>query len=181
MNTAVARPFDRPIFRYAWAIGVVAAAFLLRLMLTRLIHQELPPYFTFYPAVMIVAVLAGFWPGVLAVVLSALLVDYAMPRPVGYFAIPGVDRVAHTVFEGIGFLLCVVGERYRRRQRALINASEKLALIETQEQLHQSESKFQLLANSIPQMCSMAAPDGSIFWFNDRWYEYTGTTPHQMK
>ncbi|MEX2495206.1 MAG: PAS domain-containing protein, partial [Woeseia sp.] len=27
----------------------------------------------------------------------------------------------------------------------------------------------------------MAGPDGRIFWFNRRWYEYTGTTPDQME
>ena len=27
----------------------------------------------------------------------------------------------------------------------------------------------------------MANPDGWIFWYNDRWYEYTGTTPEDME
>ena len=27
----------------------------------------------------------------------------------------------------------------------------------------------------------MARPDGHIFWYNRRWYEYTGTTPEQME
>jgi PAS domain S-box-containing protein len=27
----------------------------------------------------------------------------------------------------------------------------------------------------------MAHADGHIFWYNERWYEYTGTTPDQMK
>ena len=27
----------------------------------------------------------------------------------------------------------------------------------------------------------MANPDGWIFWYNSRWYEYTGTTPEQME
>ena len=81
----------------------------------------------------------------------------------------------------MGLLMCVVAERYRRRQRALVVASEKLSLIETQEQLHESESNFQLLANGIPQLCWMANPDGSIFWYNDRWFQYTGTTFETMQ
>jgi PAS domain S-box-containing protein len=40
--------------------------------------------------------------------------------------------------------------------------------------------QFQQLANTIPQLAWMARPDGSIYWYNDRWYEYTGTTPEQM-
>jgi PAS domain S-box-containing protein len=36
--------------------------------------------------------------------------------------------------------------------------------------------KFQQLANNIPQLVWTARPDGRITWFNDRWYEFTGTT-----
>jgi hypothetical protein len=30
-------------------------------------------------------------------------------------------------------------------------------------------------------MAWMASPDGFIFWYNRRWYEYTATTPEQME
>ena len=46
--------------------------------------------------------------------------------------------------------------------------------------LKESEEKLRLLADTIPQLAWMARPDGSIFWYNRRWYEYTGTTPEQM-
>src|SRR5690606_31039073 len=38
-----------------------------------------------------------------------------------------------------------------------------------------------LLAETIPQLAWMAWPSGDIFWYNRRWYEYTGTTPEQMQ
>ncbi len=38
-----------------------------------------------------------------------------------------------------------------------------------------SEQQFHTLADSVPQLVWMAQADGRIFWFNDRWYEYTGT------
>lgn len=41
--------------------------------------------------------------------------------------------------------------------------------------LEQSERTFRQLANSIPLLCWMADSRGSLFWFNDRWFEYTGT------
>jgi len=44
--------------------------------------------------------------------------------------------------------------------------------------LRQSEEELRALANTIPQLAWMADPDGSIVWFNERWYEYTGITPH---
>lgn len=40
--------------------------------------------------------------------------------------------------------------------------------------VRQSEELFRTLANSIPQLAWMARPDGRIFWFNQRWYDYTG-------
>jgi len=45
----------------------------------------------------------------------------------------------------------------------------------------ESEERFQTMANSIPQLAWIARADGYIFWYNRRWYEYTGTTPEQME
>ncbi len=43
------------------------------------------------------------------------------------------------------------------------------------------EQQFATLADSIPQLAWMAEADGHIFWYNRRWYEYTGTTPDEME
>ncbi len=45
----------------------------------------------------------------------------------------------------------------------------------------ESEARFRQLAETIPQLAWMAKSDGWIFWYNRRWYEYTGTTPAQME
>ena len=47
--------------------------------------------------------------------------------------------------------------------------------------LQESEERFRTLADAIPQLCWMANAEGLVFWYNRRWYEYTGTTPEQMK
>ena len=47
--------------------------------------------------------------------------------------------------------------------------------------LKESEERFRTLANAIPQLCWTANAEGWIFWYNQRWYEYTGTTPKQME
>jgi PAS domain S-box-containing protein len=52
---------------------------------------------------------------------------------------------------------------------------------QTSRALRDSEEQFRTLANNIPQLCWMANADGWIFWYNQRWYEYTGTTPEQMQ
>ncbi len=40
---------------------------------------------------------------------------------------------------------------------------------------------FERLANTIPQLAWMADPSGFIFWYNRRWYDYTGTTLAEMQ
>lgn len=41
-------------------------------------------------------------------------------------------------------------------------------------ELQESEAQFRAVANSIPQLAWMAEPNGSIIWYSDRWYEYSG-------
>ncbi len=48
-------------------------------------------------------------------------------------------------------------------------------------ELKQSEEQFRVLAESIPQLAWTAKPDGHIFWYNRRWYDYTGSTFQQME
>ena len=43
-------------------------------------------------------------------------------------------------------------------------------------ELRDSQQQFVNLANSIPQLSWTADPDGNIYWYNQRWYDYTGTT-----
>ena len=47
--------------------------------------------------------------------------------------------------------------------------------------LEASESQLTSFVDSIPTLAWMANADGWIFWYNRRWYEYTGTTPEQMQ
>jgi PAS domain S-box-containing protein len=47
--------------------------------------------------------------------------------------------------------------------------------------VRESEERFHAMLNGIPQLAWMAEPDGRVFWYNDRWYEYTGTTFEQME
>src|SRR5271168_1222143 len=45
----------------------------------------------------------------------------------------------------------------------------------------ESEERFRTLANNIPQLAWMANEKGYIFWYNDRWFDYTGTNLEQVK
>jgi len=50
-----------------------------------------------------------------------------------------------------------------------------------EEALRESEEQFQGMANGMPQLACIADADGSIVWYNQRWYQFTGTTFEQMQ
>lgn len=47
--------------------------------------------------------------------------------------------------------------------------------------LPESEEQFRTLADAIPQMVWIARADGWVFWFNSRWYDFTGLGPDEMR
>ncbi len=48
-------------------------------------------------------------------------------------------------------------------------------------QLRANEERFRTLADNISQLAWMAEPDGYITWYNQRWFDYTGTTLDEMQ
>ena len=75
----------------------------------------------------------------------------------------------------------VFAELHRKnRQLERLNRELEQRVTERTEQLHQSEHQFRTLANSIPQLAWMADAQGSIFWYNQRWYDFIGTPPGEM-
>ena len=77
------------------------------------------------------------------------------------------------------------GDHYRNPSG---NATRMFGIVEditarkhAEEELRESEERFQAMANGIQQLAWMAEADGSVFWYNQRWYDYTGTTFEQTK
>ncbi len=52
--------------------------------------------------------------------------------------------------------------------------------VKAEKELQEQQGWFQGLADNISQLAWMANPDGHIFWYNKRWYDYTGTTLDEM-
>ncbi len=48
-------------------------------------------------------------------------------------------------------------------------------------ELRRREEEFQTLADNMAQLAWMCRPDGHIYWYNKRWYDYTGTTLEEME
>ena len=40
---------------------------------------------------------------------------------------------------------------------------------------------FKLIAENLPMLCWIARGDGYIYWYNQRWHDYCGTTPEAME
>ncbi|MGH6680089.1 MAG: PAS domain S-box protein, partial [Bradyrhizobium sp.] len=60
-------------------------------------------------------------------------------------------------------------------------AADLIERANAEAELRESEAQFHTLAESIPQLAWMARPDGWIFWYNQRWYNYTVTTLLEMQ
>ncbi len=63
----------------------------------------------------------------------------------------------------------------------MVFAYEVTEQILARRQIEESEVRFRTLADNIPNLVWMARPDGSTYWYNSRWYTYTGATPAQME
>lgn len=53
--------------------------------------------------------------------------------------------------------------------------------VKARQKLQESEERFRTLADNMSQFAWMADETGWIFWYNQRWYDYTGTTLEQMQ
>lgn len=51
----------------------------------------------------------------------------------------------------------------------------------SEQALRESEAHFRTMANAINQLAWTANPDGYITWYNQSWYDFTGTSPEQME
>lgn len=63
----------------------------------------------------------------------------------------------------------------------LVHAVEVTEKVMSRTAIQRNEERFRALANAIPQLVWMAKPDGAVFWYNQRWYAYTGATPQEME
>jgi hypothetical protein len=123
--------------RYGLAVVAVAGAMGLRLALTAWFGPGLPAYITFYPAVMVVALLGGLRAGLLATALAGCgrgVLDSCrrsdslpLPRP--------LDRLGLVIATGMGLFMSVVAELYRRYRHKAAAYDREAALRESQARL----------------------------------------------
>ncbi len=70
-------------------------------------------------------------------------------------------------------LACAMFAWLAWHRRRLVQRSER--------ELSGLGDRFRTLADNIPQLTWMADTEGRIYWYNKRWYDYTGTTQSDME
>ena len=73
----------------------------------------------------------------------------------------------------------VMTARLRSSHRDLENEIAERKRVE--DELRLSEAGFRTMADAMPQLAWIARPDGFIYWYNRRWYQYTGLTAQEME
>jgi signal transduction histidine kinase/CheY-like chemotaxis protein/PAS domain-containing protein len=141
----------RPPVRYLAGIGAVGLALLLREILTSRLGPDFPEYLMFYPTVMLVALLAGIWPALLAIVAAAALIFifwYVPGRP-PLLMIGTSNYVGLVLFMVVCAFLSFVAELYRRSRSKAAAYDKEQAQRETQEALRRQAEMLKLSFDAI--------------------------------
>jgi PAS domain S-box-containing protein len=151
--------------RIGYAVAIVACVAILsiRMALNETLAEQ-ARLMPFVLAVMAAAWWGGLGPGILATILGSLLGVYFIVPPVNSLEITTVeDGVNLAIFVFVGLTISWLCEALHQARRS------------------EAEKQFRTLADSIAQLVWMARPDGYRFWFNQRWYDYSGATPEQVE
>jgi two-component system, cell cycle sensor histidine kinase and response regulator CckA len=107
---------------YLWAIAAVSVALVLRILLSPVLGTDFP-FITLFPAVFVVAFVAGFGPAVLATMLSAITAVYLV---LGRGPVPLIDQadvIGLAFYVGTGLATGLMGESRLRAHRGAAAAA----------------------------------------------------------
>jgi PAS domain S-box-containing protein len=172
------------IVRFLAAMAAVALALLVRKAL-ELLSITLPTYITFYPVVLLAALLGGMWAGILATALSAITVDVLLLAPIGLLTVRSTsDIVGLAIFSFSGVFISVVAEMYHRSQERLAAYEMQAAVmnerrkVEKERELAASiraeRQRFLEVLETLPTMISLLTPDHRIAFANRTFREKFG-------
>ena len=172
------KKIGRTTCQYGFAVAVALLGYLFLSMLTAWVGPGLPPYITFYPAVMAVALLAGFGPGVLATIVLGAIAAYLVLPPIGEWSIfSPVDRVGLALFMCMGLFMSTVARLYRRNR-------DKAAAYDREKNLRNMRQEKGFLANLLEaaeQPFAIGYPDGRLGVLNRSYEQLTGYTAAELR
>ncbi|QOV87382.1 sensor histidine kinase [Humisphaera borealis] len=157
------------LFRYLFAVGVVLAAGGIRWWLGQT-YGVLPPFLTFYPAVLLVASVAGGEPGILATLASTLLADYLFIPPCGSISVTSTsDFLSLSIFAGCNLCLCVLGDRLRQTRQVEAVAQQTELQKRAEAELLQTNDRLRLFAAHAPAAIAMLDDRMRYVAVSQRW------------
>ena len=134
------KSLNRLLGGYLGAVAIVGMALALRLGLSGILGSGLA-YITFYPAVMLAAMVGGLGPGLLATALAALSASYWIHPPPGFAIGNRADAVGLVIFSGMGVFMSLVAEFYRRARRKVAVLERESAVREAEERLRKESER----------------------------------------
>jgi PAS domain S-box-containing protein len=112
------------LVRVSIAVGLVVAALLLQLLFRDFFIRF--PFFLFFPAVILAAWYGGILAGLVATVLSVVVVNYFFLPSFNAFSLAPNNMLASTLFTGITLFMAALRQRERRTQRLFDQQREEL-------------------------------------------------------
>jgi PAS domain S-box-containing protein len=74
----------------------------------------------------------------------------------------------------------IIGEDGKTKD-IMVVAIDVTEQVNARKTIEETEKRLRLITDNISQLAWMADETGSIFWYNQRWYDYTGTDLEQMQ
>src|SRR5690349_1716342 len=93
-----------PWIGYGAALGAILIATLIRWAMSGLVHDRIP-FTTYYPAIVVATLLGGFWLGILASILSAIVAWWMFMTPTLGLALDAAQLTSLITFIFVCFLL----------------------------------------------------------------------------
>jgi PAS domain S-box-containing protein len=152
---------------------------LISIFLAVVVGQALESYFHATPAlslffcvIVFSAWFGGYGPGLFAMVLSVLAVDYFFLPPIHSLAVDVTEMPWLTLFIESAFIIALLGASQRSTAKSLKRARDEIKA---------SEGRFQTIIDTIPTLAWSARSEGPAEFFNQRWLDYTGLSKEQAQ
>ena len=178
--------FVRRLSGYLVAVTAFVISCFIRWSIARL-YGEFPPFITFYPVVLLVAIVCDIWIVLLATAFSALVAIYWTIPPQNQFEISRPsDVIGLALFCTTGIFVSIVAELYHRERKGLVSANAQLRMEvaerkRAEEALRTSEEKFARAFNNNPAAIAITRlEDGVFVEVNDTWADLVGYCREEM-
>ncbi|HLQ91969.1 MAG TPA: PAS domain-containing protein [Xanthobacteraceae bacterium] len=187
------------IFRYGIAVASVAAALTAGLLLDAFLKTD-PFVSLFLCAIMFVAWIGGFGPGLFAAALAILTFDYFFVSSIGSLIVEPKDMLRIVLFGLTAFFVISLvtaqknaAESLRRARDDLQTSVEDLERLNkmleaenaerkrAEQKIRQAERDLQVTIDTIPALAGSYQRDGSPDFVNQAWRDYTGLSLADLK